>query len=135
MTSRWLKRLTGAGKTAGSTTITPWTTPLVAIAVAGCASAAPPAAPESTVRVIARFKADVPDPLDPAFLTRLADRSRVARIDPVRPMSGDAYVLQVACADPRAAQSVVDPCTAAIARLSRSDAVLGIEIDRREKHP
>lgn len=105
---------------------------LIATGVAAC-SPALPSTPEPTVRVIVRFKPGVPDPLDPAFLTRLADLSRVTHIDPIRPMSGNAYVLQVTCVDPQAAQPAVDPCASAVARLSRSDAVLGIEVDRREK--
>lgn len=106
---------------------------LVATGLAGCAPVAP-VAPEPTVRVIVRFSPEVVDPLDPAFLTRLADLSQVARIDAIRPMSGAAYVLQLACTDPRASAQVADPCASAIARVGRSKVVLGIEVDRREKH-
>jgi hypothetical protein len=108
----------------------------VAFAIAACSAAAPvetAVVPEPAVRVIVRFKGPVPDPLDPAFLTRLAAQTRVTRIDPIRPMSGDAYVLQMACVDPQAAPTA-DPCTTALARLREADAVLYVDVDSREKH-
>ena len=104
----------------------------VALAIAAC-SAAPPVVAEPTVRIIVRFKPAVLDPLDPAFLARLATQTRVMRIDPIRPMSGDAYVMLVACVDPRAAP-VDDPCPPALTRLRAAESVLGVDVDRREKH-
>jgi hypothetical protein len=111
-----------------------------AFAIVACSAAPPMGTPvvaeppvPTIVRVIVRFKPAVPDPLDPAFLTRLATQTRVMRIDPIRPMSGDAYVLQMACVDPQAAPTA-DPCTTALARLREADAVLYVDVDRREKH-
>ena len=108
----------------------------IAFAIVAC-SAAPPAVPqavaEPTVRIIVRFKPAVLDPLDPAFLTRLATQARVTRIDPIRPMSGDAYVLQMACVDPLST-AVDDPCATAVTRLRAADAVQYVDVDRRDKH-
>ena len=108
----------------------------IAFAIAACSAAPPmvaPVATEPTVRLIVRFKPAVLDPLDPAFLTRLASQVRVTRIDAVRPMSGDAYVLQMACTDPQAAPTG-DPCATALARLRAADAVQYVDVDRRDKH-
>lgn len=132
MTSTWSQCPRAAVHAVVPSTATILTTMLMATTVAACSSASP-AVSEPTVRVIARFKPGVPDPLDPAFLARLADLNGVTRIDPIRPMSGNAYVLQVACVDPKASRPVDDPCAAALTRLGHSDAILGIEVDRREK--
>ena len=134
MTNRWSKDCTTQ---AHAPRLPPTSLLILMATVAAACAPVPPlpsTPPEPTVRVIARFGPAVLDPLDPAFLTRLAERSHVTRIDPIRPMSGGAYVLQVACSDPQSAKATADPCASAVARLSRSDAVLGIEVDRREKH-
>ncbi len=86
----------------------------------------------ASARVIVRFKATVTDPTDRVFLASLATRANVARIGLIRPMSGDAYVMEVACTDLHDGRAG-DPCAAAIARLGATDAVAFVEADRREK--
>ena len=105
----------------------------VAILCAACAACAAPVAPDvADARVIVRFKPGTPDPAEPAFRAALARSARVGRIDFVRSMSGGAYVLQVGCDDGGAGRAK-DPCAAAMERLGRTDAVLSIEADRRER--
>lgn len=134
MTSRW-SMCQRTRLRAGSSSAPIVTTILVATGLCACAPATTPtpARPEPTVRVIARFAPDVVDPLDPAFLARLAGFAHVTRIDPIRAMSGAAYVLQVGCGDPGSPQEAADPCASAVARLKGSTAVLGVEVDRRER--
>ena len=59
----------------------------------------------------------------------LAARADVQRITLIRPMSGDAYVVEVACGD----AGDGDPCGAAIARLAAVESVRFAEADRRER--
>lgn len=107
------------------------TTMAIVSSVSACAADAP-VVPMATARVIIRFVAGTEDPQGAAFLARLAAQARVTGIDAIRPMSGDAFVMQVACVDPRDPLAV-DPCTAALARLGRVEGVVGVEIDRRER--
>ncbi len=106
---------------------------LIALAgIAGCAvanSATPMTA--NSARVIVRFAPDVVDPADPAFLARLAASARVGRIDLIRPMSGDSYVMRIAC-DDSPQRPVAGACEAAIARVRAAASVLMIEPDGRE---
>ena len=133
MNTRWLQHRVVKGHSRCPPTATILMTILMASAVGACAADAPGTAPEPAVRVIVRFKPIVADPLDPDFLARLANTVRVKRIDAIRPMSGDAYVLQVACTDPQGSRAD-DPCASALARLGAADAVLSVEVDRRERH-
>ena len=97
------------------------------------ACAAPPApAVEPTARVIVRFRPGVADPTNPAFLAGLAARANVTRIETIRPMSGESFVMQVACADPRTTPAP-DACDAALVRLGAVDAILFIERDRKDR--
>lgn len=103
------------------------------VGLCGCiadVNGATPIAP-NTARVIVRFAPDVADPVDPAFLSALAASARVARIELIRPMSGDSYVMLIACDDP-AQRSTIEPCNAAIARVGAVASVLMIEPDGRE---
>ena len=106
----------------------------VASCVPACASdQASPRAADTLVRVIVRFRDARTDPSDRAFLERLAAAAEVTRIELVRPMSGGAYVMNVACTvtDPTAP---TDPCSAAVARVGAIGIVLGIEVDGRVRH-
>ncbi len=102
----------------------------VALACTACAAPVEPVTAEA--RVIVRLKAGTPDPADPVFREALARTAGVERIDFIRPMSGDAYVLQVGCPDVDPGRRN-DPCAAALDRLGKTDAVLSIEADRRER--
>ncbi len=106
--------------------------PLVALAGLACVAAAA-ADVEPVARLIVRFRSDVPNPADAAFLAALARRADVAGIDLLRPMSGDAYVLTMRCADARGTVER-DPCAAAVARLAALDGVVAVEIDGRVRH-
>ena len=108
---------------------------LATIAVAqGCVAASSTPSPEA--RVIVRFRPGSPEPGDAAFRARLASSAHVTRLDLVRPMSGDAYVMKVACADPDAATTwnASDACATAIKRLGATEWVMSVENDGREKH-
>lgn len=107
-------------------------TVLTTVALCCAACTAPVESAARDARVIVRFKPGTPDPADPAFREALARSAQVGRIDFVRPMSGDAYVLQVGCPD-RDSGGGNDPCAAAMERLGRTGAVLSIEADRRER--
>lgn len=111
-------------------TVIALTTMTFVSSVAAC-GAATPTAPLSTLRVIVRFGPQIPDPRQPAVLARLAALAHVAAIESVRPMSGDAFVMRIACIDPRDPQAA-DPCPSALARLGRVEGVVGVEVDRRE---
>ena len=105
---------------------------MLTIAVGACAADAPPAqirTTEATARVIVRFRAGVPEPASAASLSSLAARAGVPRITLIRQMSGDAYVMEVACG----ASSGSDPCPAAIARIGAVETVQFVEVDRRER--
>ena len=102
---------------------------------AACASDAHGAAPIAVdARVIVRFRPGVADASDPAFLDALAKSARVARIELIRPMSGDAYVMRIVCGDVPTppARDACDACDAAIARVRAAAPILTIEPDRRE---
>ena len=105
-----------------------------AVVAQGCVAA--PAAPSPEARVIVRFRAGSPDPSDAAFRARLASRAHVSRVDLLRPMSGGAYVMTVACANPdeTTIPSASDPCASALDRLAATEWVTSIETDGREKH-
>ena len=106
---------------------------LPAAVVAACAAPTVPPQVASDVRVIIAFAPDVVDPADPDFLARLASAARVARIAFVRQMSGDAYVVTVACTvAPVIATG--DPCKDAIARVGASSSVRTVEVDGRVRH-
>ena len=86
-----------------------------------------------STRVIVRFRSDVVDAADPAFLEALARAAHVERIESIRPMSGDAYVMRIGCHDPRRPAGASDAsCDAAIARVAAVESVLMIEPDGRE---
>lgn len=114
-------------------------TMVAAIAVAqGCVAASTASIPEAIpeARVIVRFRPGSPDPSDAAFRARLASSAHVARIDLLHAMSGDAYVMTVACADPTSTTMLnsSDTCAAAIKRLGATAGVASVENDGREKH-
>ncbi|MGI9024536.1 MAG: hypothetical protein ACR2GP_02965 [Burkholderiaceae bacterium] len=104
------------------------------VAAQGCVAAPSPVGPEA--RVIVRFRPGSPDPYDAAFRARLASSARVSHVDLLRPMSGDAYVMTIGCADPNAttASTASDACASAITRLGATEWVASIENDGREKH-
>ncbi len=104
------------------------------VAAQGCAAAPPPPGPEA--RVIVRFRPGSPDPSDAAFRARLASSAHVSRVDLLRSMSGDAFVMIVGCADPNAptASTASDACASALERLAATEWVTSIENDGREKH-
>ena len=105
---------------------------LTTAALACAACAAPVGSATADARVIVRFRPGTPDPADRAFREALARSAQVGRIDFVRPMSGDAYVLQVGCPQIDGSRAA-DPCAAALDRLRKTDEVLSIEADRRER--
>ena len=104
------------------------------VAAQGCVAAS--SAPNPEARVIVRFRPGSPEPADAAFRARLAASAHVTRVDLLHPMSGDAYVMTVACANPDAATTSngSDACATAIKRLGATEWVLSIENDGREKH-
>ncbi len=99
----------------------------------GCVAAPSTTGPEA--RVIVRFRPGSPDPSDAAFRARLASSAQVSRVDLLRAMSGDAYVMRVACADPHSAatSNPANACASAIARLGASEWVMSIENDGHER--
>lgn len=98
----------------------------------GSTATAPLASDSEAARVIVRFRSATVDPADAAFRARWAADVGVPWIDVIRPMSGGAYVVRVACLPPGG--SPADRCAAAVDRLRRSDAVADVEIDARETH-
>ncbi len=96
------------------------------LACAGPAGSDAAGTPPRDVRVIVRFKPGAGDPSDAGFRARLAEGARVGRIELIRPMSGDAWVMRIACDDA--------PCDEALRRVAASPSVDTIERDGRERH-
>lgn len=105
------------------------TTLVTLCAIGADANGATPTAAD-TARVIVRFAPEVVDAGDPAFLSTLAASARVGRIELIRPMSGDSYVMRIVCDGP--AHPGADACEAAMARIRAAGPVLMIEPDGRE---
>lgn len=93
-----------------------------------CATEA--AAPVRTVqRVIVTFRPGAPDPRDAAFREQLAASARIARIDLLHEMSGNAWVMTLSCRADREGD-----CDDALQRLRATPWVATIEFDARVQH-
>ena len=107
---------------------------------------------DRTVRVIVRFASDggaAHAAVDADFVAEVAANAGIRRIDIVREMSGDSWVLLVACersgdqprdqpgdrSGDRSGHRTDDGdgCGRAVARLAASPAVRNVDVDRRER--